>query len=98
MKDEILFIKTSKFPRKILISLLDDKTTLPAIGSTLNYDKLKFFSIYAWWHKTMQILERQGFITTERKGRERVMHLTEKGKRLALVLKAHLKIIVSILF
>lgn len=86
----IRYIKNSKFVRIILTSLLNGNTTLMDIARKNNV------YVYSALVDARKALEKYDLITSERKGRNRILAITEKGIELAKSLQATDNIIDSI--
>ena len=72
----------SKFAKTILLSLLEDnESSIVQVAR-----KHKIFS-YSELVRARRMLEEKGFIISEKRGRNRLMKLTEKGIEMAKTLK-----------
>lgn len=81
MKD-LEYIRSSKFVRIILTSLLEkNESTLMEIAKTNN------IFIYSALVESRKILESNELVVSTKDGRNRILRLTDKGKRVAEALK-----------
>lgn len=76
MKNKFLLEK----PSRIMMSLLDG-------SDYIHHISLESSSMYATALLILKDLERDGFVKSEKKGRKHIYRLTEKGRKIALVIK-----------